>query len=101
MSNSIDNLYFTMIQQLQENVKRRYIRVFQGVFIFSLVKYKRITYMDYEYPWWGDLIGWFMALSSILVMPGYAIYLFLVTPGTFQEVCMRRRAIVEEHTWCI
>ncbi|KAI0231970.1 Sodium- and chloride-dependent GABA transporter 1 [Lamellibrachia satsuma] len=60
-----------------------------GVFIFSLVKYKRITYMDYEYPWWGDLIGWFMALSSILVMPGYAIYLFLVTPGTFQERCKK------------
>ena len=60
--------------------------MFQGVFLFSVIQYKPPTYLGYEYPWWGDMIGWFMALSSILVMPGYAIYKFAITPGTFREV---------------
>lgn len=44
--------------------------------------------MNYEYPWWGQAIGWFLALSSMVCIPGYAIYLYLVTPGTFSEVIL-------------
>lgn len=56
------------------------------MFVYSVVQYKPLKYMEYEYPWWGELIGWGMALSSILVMPGYAIYLIAVTPGTMHQV---------------
>nr|AME21430.1 GABA transporter 1 [Tetranychus cinnabarinus] len=56
-----------------------------GIFIYSLMKYKPLTYMDYVYPWWGQLIGWLLALSSMLCVPGYAIYIYWVTPGTTQE----------------
>jgi len=56
------------------------------VFIFSVAQYEPLTYMDYKYPVWGEVIGWMMALSSILVIPGYAIYLFAVTPGTLRQV---------------
>lgn len=50
------------------------------------MKYKPLTYMDYVYPWWGQLIGWLLALSSMLCVPGYAIYIYWVTPGTTEEV---------------
>ena len=59
----------------------------QGVFLFSVIKHKPVKYLDYEYPWWGELIGWFMALSSILVTPIYAIVYFARTPGSFRQVC--------------
>ncbi|XP_019617655.1 PREDICTED: sodium- and chloride-dependent GABA transporter 1-like [Branchiostoma belcheri] len=54
-------------------------------FFFSLVQYKRLKYVDYLYPVWGEVIGWFLGLSSMLVIPGYAIYKLAVTPGTLRE----------------
>jgi len=60
--------------------------VLQGVFVFSVVKYEPLVYMNYRYPAWGQGIGWMMALSSIIVIPGYAIYLFIVTPGNVRQV---------------
>ena len=58
----------------------------QGVFTFSVVSYKPVTYMEYEYPWWGEVIGICMALSVMLVIPIYAIYIFIATPGSFRHV---------------
>ncbi|XP_013412849.1 sodium- and chloride-dependent GABA transporter 1 isoform X1 [Lingula anatina] len=58
-----------------------------GVLIFSIVQYKSPKYLDYEYPWWADMIGWFMALSSILVVPSYMIYRLASTPGDFRSRC--------------
>ncbi|XP_049881488.1 sodium- and chloride-dependent GABA transporter 1 [Pectinophora gossypiella] len=56
-----------------------------SVFIFNLVQWTPIKYMNYEYPWWSHVFGWFTALSSMLCIPGYMIYLWRVTPGTRQE----------------
>ncbi|XP_077545010.1 sodium- and chloride-dependent GABA transporter [Haemaphysalis longicornis] len=58
-----------------------------GVFVFSLVQYRPLKYIDYVYPWWGQLIGWFLALSTMLCIPGYAIYKFIVTPGDLRTRC--------------
>ncbi|KAM7294185.1 hypothetical protein ISCGN_023704 [Ixodes scapularis] len=58
-----------------------------GVFVFSLVQYRPLTYIDYVYPWWGQLVGWFLALSTMLCIPGYAIYKFIVTPGDLRTRC--------------
>ncbi len=54
--------------------------------MYSLVKYDRFTYKEYVYPWWGELIGWLMALSSILIIPIYAFYIILTRTGTLKEV---------------
>ena len=59
-----------------------------GVFFYSLLRYKPLEYMDYLYPWWGQFIGWLLALSSMLCIPGYAIYLWVKTEGTFEEVSL-------------
>lgn len=56
-----------------------------GIFIFSLASYKPLEYNDYSYPVWGQVIGWWMALSSILCIPGYMAVKFVTTKGTFQE----------------
>ncbi|XP_041983679.1 sodium- and chloride-dependent GABA transporter 1 [Aricia agestis] len=56
-----------------------------SVFLFNLVQWKPIKYMNYEYPWWSHAFGWFTALSSMLCIPGYMLYLWRVTPGTRME----------------
>ncbi|KAG5668178.1 hypothetical protein PVAND_016128 [Polypedilum vanderplanki] len=52
-----------------------------SVFIFNLVQWTPIKYLDYEFPWWAHAFGWFTALSSMLCIPGYAIWLWQKTPG--------------------
>ncbi|KJH48522.1 hypothetical protein DICVIV_05372 [Dictyocaulus viviparus] len=60
---------------------------FQGVMIFGLVKYQplRIAAYNYDYPLWGHVIGWFLSLSSMLCIPGYAVYAWFTTSGTYSE----------------
>jgi hypothetical protein len=60
-----------------------------SVFLYSLYDYEPLKYgLHYVYPWWGQALGWFLALSSMLCIPGYAIWLYHVTPGTFAEVSL-------------
>ncbi|CAH3152263.1 unnamed protein product [Porites lobata] len=56
-----------------------------AVFIFSLVTYSPLKYDDYDYPDWGQAIGWIMALSSIACIPFVMLYKFVTTPGSFKE----------------
>lgn len=28
-----------------------------SVFFYSLWDFKPLTYLDYQYPWWGELLG--------------------------------------------
>jgi len=56
-----------------------------GTFFYSMAKFKPPTYGEYVYPPWGVAIGWALALSSMLVIPTYAVYKFLTTSGTMQE----------------
>jgi solute carrier family 6 GABA transporter-like protein 1 len=57
------------------------------VFGFYFIKYSPIKYgNDYEYPAWGEALGFLISLSSMIWVPGYAIYFMLTTPGTWREV---------------
>ena len=59
----------------------------QAVFIFSLVTYTPLTYnKTYSYPVHGQVIGWIMALSSILCIPIVMIINILGTQGNLAEV---------------
>ncbi|XP_010787868.1 sodium- and chloride-dependent creatine transporter 1-like isoform X1 [Notothenia coriiceps] len=60
--------------------------VCMGIFIFHLVNYKPLTYNNtYVYPWWGEVIGWCLALSSMLCIPVSILYKLVSAKGTFKE----------------
>uniref|UniRef100_A0A8D3CL22 Transporter n=1 Tax=Scophthalmus maximus TaxID=52904 RepID=A0A8D3CL22_SCOMX len=57
-----------------------------GIFMFHLFNYKPLTYNNmYVYPWWGEVIGWCMALSSMLCIPVSVLYKLFRAKGTFKE----------------
>lgn len=57
-----------------------------AIFLFSVIKYQPIVYAKtYAYPWWGEMLGWFMALASMVMIPAYMIYFLLSTPGSLRE----------------
>ncbi|CAL8251310.1 unnamed protein product [Arctogadus glacialis] len=56
------------------------------VFLFHVVNYKRLTYNTaYTYPWWGEALGWCLALSSMLCIPVTVAYKLLRCKGSFRE----------------
>jgi hypothetical protein len=59
------------------------------VLIFRFATWKPVKYQNYEYPWWGHVIGWCMAFSSILMIPGYLIYMWMQQPAdlSFTKKC--------------
>ncbi|XP_040901650.1 sodium- and chloride-dependent GABA transporter 2-like [Toxotes jaculatrix] len=55
-------------------------------FICSLVKYQPLTFNRwYVYPVWAYVLGWVLALSSILLVPGWALYKLATGSGTLRE----------------
>ncbi|XP_026055116.1 sodium- and chloride-dependent creatine transporter 1-like isoform X1 [Carassius auratus] len=60
--------------------------VCMGVFFFHVVNYKRLVYNAvYVYPWWGEVLGWFLALSSMLCIPLTVLYKLLHCKGSLIE----------------
>uniref|UniRef100_A0A8C9W369 Transporter n=1 Tax=Scleropages formosus TaxID=113540 RepID=A0A8C9W369_SCLFO len=53
-----------------------------------------LRYDDYVFPGWSNVVGWGVAMSSMLFVPGYAIYKFLTVPGTFKEVRIKRSSVL-------
>ncbi|XP_037098872.1 sodium- and chloride-dependent GABA transporter 2 isoform X2 [Syngnathus acus] len=57
-----------------------------STFAFSLIKYTPLKYNnEYVYPWWGYVIGWLLALSSMVCIPLWMAYKIITTQGTFRE----------------
>ena len=42
----------------------------QFIFIFYFVKYTPITMAGYEYPPWGEALGFLISTSSMIWVPG-------------------------------
>ncbi|KAJ8382769.1 hypothetical protein SKAU_G00035470 [Synaphobranchus kaupii] len=58
----------------------------EGTFAFFISKYSPLKYNNvYVYPWWGYVLGWFLALSSMGCVPLWIIYRICTTKGTLRE----------------
>ncbi|XP_023155604.1 sodium- and chloride-dependent GABA transporter 2-like isoform X1 [Amphiprion ocellaris] len=59
-----------------------------GSFIYSLIEYQPLTFNRwYVYPDWAYVLGWLLALSSILLVPGCALYKLITGTGTLKQRC--------------
>ena len=62
-------------------------RPLQGCFVFSLVKYKPLTYNKvYEYPDWAVALGWTLALASMICIPMVVVIKIIRSDGPLIEV---------------
>ena len=75
-----------VVSVLSELLVMIFLIHFQFLFVFYFAKYTPITYAKtYEYPWWGEALGFCISGSSMIWVPGYAIYYLLTTKGTFLD----------------
>lgn len=77
----------------------------QGSFICSLVEYQPLTFNRwYVYPAWAYVLGWVMALSSILLVPGWALYKLGTGTGNLRQVGRLYNwlwSLIQGEAWCI
>lgn len=63
-----------------------FLSLLQFVVIASTLTSSGLKYDDYVFPYWSNVVGWGVAMSSMLLVPFYAIYKFFSLPGSFKEV---------------
>lgn len=58
----------------------------QAIVMANIIQWNGVSYNKQPYPGWAELLGWMMALASILLIPGFAIHQMWKTPGTLSKV---------------
>ncbi|KAJ1524970.1 hypothetical protein ONE63_009822 [Megalurothrips usitatus] len=68
------------------------------IFVYSLVDYKPLRYEQYDYPDWADVLGWMLALASMIQIPFWAVVQTMRQKGpTFKEKIIQ--ALVPNDDW--
>jgi len=55
------------------------------IFIFYCVQWEPVKYGTVEYPNWAHIIGFIMSFSSMIWIPGYALYWMYTTRGSIRD----------------
>ncbi|KAG8199648.1 hypothetical protein JTE90_009479 [Oedothorax gibbosus] len=55
------------------------------IIAYGLVSYEPLSYEDYVYPPWANVLGMAIAASSVLCIPVVALFKILTTSGTFSQ----------------
>ncbi|GFX10292.1 sodium- and chloride-dependent glycine transporter 2 [Trichonephila clavipes] len=56
-----------------------------GLLLFIAINHEAVTYNEYIYPEWSIVVGWMIAMCSIVPIPTVAIYQLLKAEGTLKE----------------
>lgn len=63
------------------------LRLLQATFLFSVVHWSPLNLgKGLNAPAWATTLGWLLALSSVSLLPAWALYALATTPGTLQQV---------------
>ena len=73
-----------------------------GLLFLAVVNYKPLVYNDvYVYPLFGQLLGGFLALSSIIFVPLYFLYALITAPGVkISEVSQIQSGAMNSKSFC-
>uniref|UniRef100_A0A8W7P4X4 Transporter n=1 Tax=Anopheles coluzzii TaxID=1518534 RepID=A0A8W7P4X4_ANOCL len=55
------------------------------IIIYGLIGHEPLSYEDYVYPSWANVLGWCIAGSSMIMIPLMASYKLIVTPGSLRQ----------------
>nr|XP_023018908.1 sodium-dependent serotonin transporter [Leptinotarsa decemlineata] len=55
------------------------------IFVFSLLSHEQMLGTEYAYPEWSLKVGYVLTASSIMCIPLYIVYKFIITPGNFLQ----------------
>ena len=56
--------------------------------VVSFATFNPPKYGNYMFPTWANVVGWCLAVSSMSMVPLYAIYKLLSLPGSFCDVSL-------------
>uniref|UniRef100_A0AAY4A8R0 Transporter n=1 Tax=Denticeps clupeoides TaxID=299321 RepID=A0AAY4A8R0_9TELE len=58
-----------------------------GTFFYLLLRYSPLKFNNtYLYPWWAYTLGWFLAISSLSLIPITMIYKLVIVEGTLWQL---------------
>jgi len=60
--------------------------VISSIMSYESLRYPSYTLGDYSYPHWANVVGWFIAASSMMAVPTVAVYQFIRLPGHARQV---------------
>lgn len=75
-----------VIGKEHRNIFQQKYCMLQFIIVYGLIGYEPLTYEDYQYPVWANVLGWAIAGSSVFMIPAVAIYKLITTPGTLRQV---------------
>ena len=72
------------------------------IFLFYCFKWEPVKYGSVEYPNWAHGIGFLMSFSSMMWIPGYALYYLATNSGTLKDVSwvLEGRGQLSCLNWC-